>query len=207
MVLRKYSVLLFDIGNVFLFADHNITHRFLVKQFHIPLESAQKFYKIPEYRLFSKGEINGTQFAQAVRLVLGKTTLSDKQIKKAHHIHLVKPIKSAIRVLNTIHDKNVYQIAFITNTNPWQNERERQLVDFTEFSEVIIRSNEEGLTKESPELFSRALESLKSKKVLFIDDNLTNIKTAKTLGIDTLHVTKNNPRLRSGLQSKGVILD
>jgi len=204
---RKKPILLFDIGNVFLFADHEITYKHLVRQFHISLNRAKRFFKIPEYKQFCRGKINEMEFTQAIKRVLGSNDLSYEQIKKSHNIHIVKPIKSAMKVLNSIYNHSIYQIAFLTDTNAWQNERVKQLVNFSKFSKIIIRSNEEGLTKENPELFRQTLKRFKCKKVLFVDDSLTNIKTAETLGINSLHVAKNNPKLFSALKSKGIILN
>lgn len=205
--MRKISTILFDIGNVFLYADHSITHKFLTKEYSVPLEKAKKFFTIPEYNLFSRGKIENKQFSNALRRILTNNSLDDNQLKEAHNIHIVRPIKSAMKVLETIHKKGIYNIAFLTNTNVWQNEREKKLVDFTKYSNIIVRSNEEGLTKNSPQLFTRTLSRLKNKDVLFVDDSVNNIKTARSLGINSLFVTKNNPKLYSTLRSKGVHLN
>jgi len=55
--MAKKPYLLFDIGNVFLYADHKITHEHLMDKHAIKLENARKFFTIPEYSYFSIGRI------------------------------------------------------------------------------------------------------------------------------------------------------
>ena len=109
-----------------------------------------------------------------------------------------------MNVLNSLHKQKKYQLAFITNTNEWQNKKEKQLADFSHYSNIIIRSNEEGLTKQDPEIFIRAIKRIGNKNILFIDDSEINIKTARSLGIESLHVTKNKPNLSMMLASAGI---
>lgn len=202
--MKRLPVLLFDIGNVFIFADHEITHRHLIEMYKVFPSKARQFYTIHEYITFSEGKITGKQYAQAIRNLLEKPSLTDKQIRHAHDIHLVRPIQSAITVLEKLWKQQSYQLAFITNTNEWQTKKENQIADFSQYSNIIIRSNEEGLTKQDPEIFIRAIKRIGNKNILFIDDSETNIKTARSLGIESLHVTKNKPNLSMMLASAGI---
>ena len=204
--MKRLPVLLFDIGNVFIFADHEITHRHLIEKYKVFPSKARQFYTIDEYITFSEGKTAGKQYAQAIRNLLEKPSLTDKQIRHAHDIHLVRPIQSAITVLEKLWKQQRYQLAFITNTNEWQNKKEKHLIDFSKYSDLIIRSNHEGFIKRDPAIFKRAMNRIGSKNILFIDDGMENIKTARSLGINSVHVTKNKPNLASVLMSNGVTL-
>lgn len=202
--MKNINTLLFDIGNVFIFADHDITYKHLIEKYKVSKKSASRFYEINEYIAFSEGEITGDEFAEAVRNAINNPKLTTKQIRYSHDIHLVEPIEEAISVLNALYQGRKYQLAFITNTNVWQNEKIDKLFDFSRYSDIIIRSNEEGITKRNPKIFKKVLHKIGAKNVLFIDDSLDNIKTANSVGIQSLHVAKNTPNLFDNLKSVGI---
>ncbi len=202
---KKQKTLLFDIGNVLLFANHNITHQYLTRKHKIPTHKAQLFFKIPEYKTFAKGKISSEKFAEAIQLALGKK-LTLKEIKHAHNIHIVRPIKTAIQVLDKLHLSKKYKLAFLTNTNQWQNEREKELIDFSKYSKIIIRSNEEGLLKENSEIFTKTIKKIGNTNILFIDNSIDNIEVAKRCGLHSLHVQSNKPNLKSVLQSAKITI-
>ena len=202
---KNSPLLLFDIGNIFVHADHRITHAHLHHEHSVPLERAQQFYKIPEYRYFAEGKIGGTEFYEAMVEMLGADHLSEEHIRYAHDIHMARLIKSSMEVLDTVSQN--YDVAFITTTNTWQTQRETQLFDFSAYSNVIVRSHDEGLTKADPEIFERTLERLGRLDVLFVDDSLSNIQTAQSMHIDSLHVVMNRPNLGPALRSRGIIFE
>ena len=100
--------------------------------------------------------------------------------------------------------KNSYEFGFITNTNVWQNAVEKKFVDFSSFSDTIIRSNEVGMIKTEPTIFRLAIKRLDREDILFIDDGLANIKTAKSVGIESIQVKKNTPNLKRELKKAGI---
>lgn len=202
--MKKVTTLLFDIGNVFIYADHEITHEHLIEKYNIPKDKVELFYKIPDYINFSEGKISGEEFSQSVKKVMDKPDLTIEQVRFAHDIHLVRPIKEAIDTLNSIYDRKKYKIAVITNTNAWQNEKIDEMIDFSKYSNIFIKSNEVGMTKRNLEIFRMALKQIGNNNVLFIDDSDENIKTAKSLGIESLKVTKNEPHLRENLIKIGL---
>ncbi|WP_313214465.1 HAD family phosphatase [Soonwooa sp.] len=62
---------------------------------------------------------------------------------------------------------------------------------FKLFEGKIVVSGEEKLIKPDPKIFHILLKryNLKAEESVFIDDNAENIKTAKDLGFETIHVT------------------
>ncbi|MGL6037311.1 MAG: HAD family hydrolase [Soonwooa sp.] len=62
---------------------------------------------------------------------------------------------------------------------------------FKLFEGKIVVSGEEKLIKPDPKIFHILLKryNLKAEESVYIDDNAENIKTAKDLGFETIHVT------------------
>jgi len=61
--MKKLPVLLFDIGNVFIFAKEEITHKYLIEKYDVQPEKARRFYTIKEYVTFAEGKITGNHYA------------------------------------------------------------------------------------------------------------------------------------------------
>ena len=80
-------MLLFDVGNVIVEADHKITYRIL-QDYGTPIEKARLFFKNAEYFDFERGKINGMDFYSViVKKYLG-IPLEYQQVKDAHDSHL-----------------------------------------------------------------------------------------------------------------------
>ena len=82
---------------------------------------------------------------------------------------------------------------------------EKQKIDSL-FDEIII-SSEYKVVKPDPEFFNILMRKAEVEKneILFIDDKLKNIESAKKLGINTSHF-QNSLQLKSDLEKVGVIV-
>jgi len=177
-------MLLFDVGNVIVEADHKITYRIL-QDYGTPIEKARLFFKNAEYFDFERGKINGMDFYSViVKKYLG-IPLEYQQVKDAHDSHLYGIDRAVVAILDRIPKS---QLAFATNTNDWQTERERQLIDLTLYSDKIFRSNDIQMLKADDACFPYIVNQLQveSGQIILIDDNLENILKAQKHGLQTI---------------------
>ena len=175
---------MFDIGDVILKADQLITEKWLIN-LGTSRKRAIKFFNMPEYLEFSRGKITEKVFFHALALN-SKIQFTLKEIKHAHGNHITCVNIKVVELIKRIPQK---QIGIITNTNNWQTEREKELIDVAHIvnHNFIFRSHKIGLLKSDKGLFSKVLEKLAvpASSVYFIDDNPSNIKKAKNAGIIT----------------------
>lgn len=198
------TILLFDVGNVIVKANHEITHRKL-QDYEIPRDKAQLFFKNAEYFDFGRGKINGESFYRALIEKYLKFPLNYKQVKDAHDEHLYGLDEEVVAILDRL-PKN--QLAFATNTNDWQTERERQLRDLRLYSDRIFRSNDNKIQmlKTDDAYFSYVVNQLQAEagKIILVDDNLEDILKAQKHGIQAIHFS-NAGQLLKELERRGII--
>lgn len=180
------NIILFDVGNVIVKADHEITHRGL-QDYGVPRGNAQLFFKNEEYLNFVRGKINGGGFYRALIEKYLKFPLSYRQVKDAHDNHLCGLDEAVVAILDRL-PKN--RLAFATNTNEWQTERERKLIDLGLYSGRIFRSNDNEIQmlKTDDAYFPHIVDKLQVKagEIILVDDNLENVLEAKKYGIQTI---------------------
>lgn len=198
------TILLFDVGNVIVEANHEITHKRL-QDYGIPRAKAQLFFKNEEYFDFGRGKINGRGFYMAlIKKYLG-FPLDYRQVKDAHDSHLHGIDQAVVAILDRMPKS---QLAFATNTNEWQTERERQLIDLRVYSDKIFRSNEIHMLKTDDAFFPHIVNQLQTPagEITLIDDNLKNILKAQAHGIQTIQFS-NAGQLLTELERKGLFLE
>jgi len=196
------TILLFDVGNVIVEADHEITHKRL-QDYGIPIEKARLFFKNAEYFDFARGKINGMEFYRAIIEKYRGIPLEYQQVKDAHDSHLRGIDRAVVAILDRMPKS---QLAFATNTNDWQTERERQLIDLTLYSDKIFRSNEIQMLKTDDACFPYIVNQLQveSEQIILVDDNLENILKAKKHGLQTIQFSNAGQLLRE-LERRGII--
>lgn len=196
------TILLFDVGNVIVEADHEITHRRL-QGYGISRDKAQLFFRNEEYFDFGRGKINGREFYSAlIEKYLG-FPLEYRQVKDAHDSHLHGIDQDVVAILDRMPKS---QLAFATNTNEWQTEREMQLIDLRVYSDKIFRSNEMHMLKTDDDFFPHIVNQLQTPagEIMLVDDNLENILKAQAHGIQTIQFS-NAVQLLTELKRKGII--
>jgi len=194
--------ILFDVGHVIIKSDHTITYKIL-KDHGVSEKNAKTFFTNKAYKDFSRGKINGKQFYQSLVDDYLQTPLSYEQVVNAHHKHIFALDKGVSRILSQLASK---KLVFLTDTNAWQTEREKELVDLSIFSKTIFRSHEIHRLKTDPGCFPYIIKQLhcKPEQILLIDDNIKNIHLAQKHGLQTLHFI-DAKQLREALKKKGLL--
>ena len=178
-------IVIFDVGNVVIKADHSITHQILV-DYGVPQNRAKTFFENYEYKEFGRGNLDEETF---YRVLIGKYLkfqLPYESIVKAHDKHLYGVDKGVVGLLSKLPRGN---LAFSTNTNVWQTRREQELIDLRKYSPRIFRSHEIHLLKTDNGCFQYLVSQLKTSPsdTLFVDDKLENTLEAQKHGLQTHH--------------------
>ncbi|MBC8495188.1 hypothetical protein H8D36_03475 [archaeon] len=176
------TYVIFDVGNVIIEANHQITFEAL-KNLGVSPEKAVDFYTIPEYSEFSRGNITEEQFHMALIQHFGMD-LSLDQVRQAHDSHIYALVD---RIKDTLdYAKAHANIGFLTNTNIWQTAREKQFIDLELYGGPVLRSHELHLLKSDQGLFEKATEIIGASEedIILVDDLTNNCLEARRYGWD-----------------------
>ncbi len=190
--------IIFDLGGVLLNLDYGATERAFaalgISDFN------DRFSQLTQDSFFDDwetGRISREQFVDGLRAASGKSDLSDMQIIDAWNAMLMDFPLRRLQVLQQL--RNQFDLFLLSNTNEVHEAAFNELLMKTcgfntiaHFFDRIYLSHRVGLRKPGKEIFQRILDenSLQAGQTLFIDDSPQHIETAKSLGIQTIHLTK-----------------
>ena len=193
--MKNIKHIIFDLGNVIL----NIEYQKTINEFNkIGIQDASVFYSqsIQQeiFNLLETGKISEFDFLIEVNKLCPKA--SHKQILSAWNALILDLPQKRISLINKL--KSNFSIYLLSNTNAIHiNEIIKKIGvkkynSFYNLFNKVYYSHEIGLRKPNPEAFNIILNEndLNVNEVLFIDDSIQHIKTAKKLGIKTYHLTK-----------------
>ena len=193
--MKNIKHIIFDLGNVIL----NIEYQKTINEFNkIGIKDASVFYSqsIQQeiFNLLETGKISEFDFLIEVNKLCPKA--SHKQILSAWNALILDLPQKRISLINNL--KSSFSIYLLSNTNVIHiNEIKKKIGvkkynSFYNLFNKVYYSHEIGLRKPNPEAFNIILNEneLNLNEVLFIDDSIQHINTAKKLGIKTYHLTK-----------------
>lgn len=195
------TTIIFDLGGVLYNINHERTRSALSALSANPDEI--NFSLLSQNEVFNQyeaGRISSAEFRNELRS-LYRITASDRAIDTAWNDMLLGLFPDAIEIIQSL--KKNYRIALLSNINDIHYcaiEEECQPL-FLELDDCFL-SYSIRLRKPDPEIFQYVLASMNvnPEKTLFIDDAPQNIVAARTLGIQTYHVTSQSP-LKGALNS------
>lgn len=114
-------------------------------------------------------------------------------------------IEGTVEIFKDLKASGRYKIYALTNWSAETFPIAQQKFDFLNWFDGIVVSGTERMRKPKPEFYQLLLSryQLKSDEVLFIDDNLRNVKAALEMGIDSIHFTTPE-KLRVELMDRGI---
>jgi len=118
----KIKVVLTDLGNVVVLANHVVTHAHLVRE-GVPYKLAKQFFTIPEYADFARGKCTGAQYYFALLKVLDRDR-HPRHIRFDHDIHMYAVDEDVCDLIERIAED--IPLAVATDTNIWQTRRVEQ---------------------------------------------------------------------------------
>lgn len=211
--MSQIKLVLFDVGNVIVRATHKITEAILL-ELGVHPDKAVLFFHSPAYGQFACDKITGEQFAQTVREALEAPYLNDAQIRAVHDAHIYMVDEAVVAVIEELKARGV-SLAFVTTTNVWQTEREKQLVDLAGRFGPVVLSHEIGKTKTDAGAWSVILALLNWQDrapftILLVDDARANCEAASRADLQ-VHQYDPTPvvgmkELREDLTRRGLLV-
>jgi len=196
-MLKNIKNIIFDLGEVIIDLDFKKTEKAFLELLHI--EGKQLYnYKTqsPIFDQIETGKITPNQFRDALRQK-SQLNVSDEDIDAAWNGMLLNIPSQKIQLVQRLQSN--YQTFVLSNTNKihidYVNEfllPQHNIKNLNEVFDYVYYSHEIGERKPDEAAFTYILNKhgILPQETLFIDDKLENIETAKTLGIQTWHLTK-----------------
>ena len=193
----KIKNIIFDLGGVILDIDETIVYKELEKMGISTSELAQSKEFIDIMSKFDTGIYTAPTFRKKTKSLLGQEKMTDQRFDAIWNAMLLDIPRERIEAIEKV--KKHYKIFLMSNSNVIHYDlyvRDLQLrFGYNEFDELFNKSYfsfAEHLEKPDPRFFELILdhEGLLPEETLFIDDTAANIKVAKSLGINTYHISR-----------------
>jgi HAD superfamily hydrolase (TIGR01509 family) len=190
--------IIFDLGGVIVNIDPQLTARaFAALSGTEPVDIMELHKSANFFTAYETGKITDNQFRDEIRKFLMKKDIPDEKIDQAWGALLLDIPEEKIQMLS--HARDQYNTYLLSNTNhihrlkfcrTFHNLTGRKL---DEYFEKVYYSYEMGKRKPDEDIFIQVIDENKlvPERTLLIDDSLPNIETARSLGIQTLHVERN----------------
>ncbi len=179
-IVPKINAILFDLGGVLVeLGDSPFPREWIGKN---ETFGSAEWFSSPQATDFECGRISVSEFLRAIKFQLGLSA-SEAEIRRsftAWPIGLYSGTEALLRCLATN-----YKLAILSNTNPLHEPILLNDFGLRDMVDRIYFSHQLGLAKPAPEVYLHVLENLalEPHQVLFLDDNLINVKSAAELGI------------------------
>ncbi len=181
--------LIFDLGGVLYEIDyHKVTNKL---QALSPNLHFSQLKQDPIFDEFEIGKISPKQFREGIRNLTQNQELADIQIDEIWNSMLIGLFPNRIELIQRLSQN--YAIVLLSNANQIHyNYIEEECKPLFEPMKKIFFSFEIGMRKPHPETFQFVLQQMQfePEETLFIEDTIIHIEGAKTLGIQTLHLTQ-----------------
>lgn len=211
----KIKNIIFDLGGVVLDIDENIVYKKLGKMSISTSELAHSKEFMDIMSKFDTGIYTAPTFRKKTKTILGQEKMTDQKFDSIWNSMLLDIPRERIAALEQI--RKHYKIFLMSNSNEIHYDlyvRDLQLrFGYNEFDELFNKSYfsfAEHLEKPDPRFFELILdhEHLLPEETLFIDDTAENIKIAKSLGINTYHISREElvrNLFENGVLKEGVV--
>ena len=184
---RKYSIIVFDLGNVLIPFDYNI----LIKKLDAVKEGSGKYFvdtyfaNYEFHRDFERGEISEEKFIERMLAILGHSI--DGKTFCNYFSCIFKQNKEVAALLPVM--KKKYKLILLSNTNSIHQKYGWEQYDFLKYFDDLILSHKIGAVKPEEKIY-RAVEKSSgspAQEHIFIDDIEAYVKAAKSFGWDGVH--------------------
>ena len=193
----KIKNIIFDLGGVILDIDETIVYKELEKMGINVSELARSKDFMDIFSKFDIGVYTAPTFRKKIKALLGQEKMTDQRFDAIWNSMLLDIPRERIEAIEKV--KKHYKIFLMSNSNVIHYDlyvRDLQLrFGYHEFDELFNKSYfsfAEHLEKPDPRFFELILdhEGLLPEETLFIDDTAENTKVAKSLGINTYHIRR-----------------
>ena len=211
----KIKNIIFDLGGVILDIDESIICKELEK---LGVSVTELFHSKEFNDVMSKfdtGIYTAPTFRKRMKAIIGQEKMTDQKFDSIWNCMLLDIPRERIEAIEQV--KKHYKIFLMSNTNEIHYDlyvRDLQLrFGYKEFDALFDKSYfsfDIHLEKPDPRFFELILdhEGLVPEETLFIDDTEGNINAAKSLGINTYHIRRDElvrNLFLNGVLKEGVI--
>lgn len=195
-LLTDIDNIIFDLGGVVVNIDYTKTqHAFEA----LGLDSFGEVYsqaaQTGVFDLYEKGLIDTSAFREKLRQFAPNFNVSDEDLDGAWNAMILDLPLCRLDVLKKL--KSRFRTFLLSNTNELhiqsfhkQLKAESGKEDLADYFEHVYYSYEINMRKPDKEIFEYVLHQngLEASRTLFIDDTIHHIESAKSIGIQTLHI-------------------
>ncbi len=186
---QKIENIIFDLGNVIIDINPALTAKKFIE--HAPErenEIKNSLLNTELFYAFEKGNIGIADFERGICQLL-KKELTSKQIITAWNALLLGIPSERITLLKNL--KNKYRTFILSNTNQVHVAHIEEAYPLVEWVEKVYYSCDMGKRKPDIAIYEQVLSenNLLPEATLFIDDNLDNVHTAKSLRFPSIRIT------------------
>ena len=181
---QKYSIIVFDLGNVLIPFNHNLWIERLNK---VEEGLGEKYYKLyidnyDIHRKYEAGKMSDEEFIEQNLKWINYKITSEEFCKIFSEIFTVN--EDVIKLLPVLKEK--YRLVLLSNTNNIHREYGWEKYSFLSNFEKLILSHEVGAVKPEKEIYKAVENYTKepAEKHIFIDDVKEYIEAAKEQGWD-----------------------
>ncbi|MFW9901036.1 MAG: HAD family hydrolase [Candidatus Thorarchaeota archaeon] len=183
----KVKAIIFDLGGVVVNLDFSNFYNRVITQ--SPLNKPQTPIMLEFFRqsdIYHQGNMTDDEFYQLACDLLQVCMVDQTEFYKAFNSIISDINLNVIDLIKKIRDTNKYKLIALSNVNSshWDFILKKNW-DFLDYFHDFILSHEIHLIKPDPEIFKYAIQKAgcKPQQIVFIDDGLNNIRSAKQLGI------------------------
>ena len=183
----KVKAIIFDLGGVVVDLDFSNFYNSVITQ--SPLNKPQTPIMLEFFRqsdIYHQGNMTDDEFYQLACDLLQVCMLDQTEFFKSFNSIISDINLDVIELIKKIRDTNKYKLIALSNVNSshWDFILKKNWQFLSYFDELIL-SHEIHLIKPDPKVFKFAIQKAgcKPQQIVFIDDGLNNIRSAKQLGI------------------------
>jgi len=186
----KIKCIIFDLGGVLVELDFSRFFNEVITP--SPLNKPQTSIILEFFRqsdTYHQGLISNEEFYHQACELLQICSLSQKEFYNAFNSIVSKINEEMVNLIRKIRQKNSLKTICLSNINAshWNYLKEKGW-NLSELFDDFILSHEVHLTKPDPKIFKLAIHKAKCKpnEIIFIDDGLNNIRSAREMGINAI---------------------
>ena len=183
----KVKAIIFDLGGVIIDLDFSNFYNKIITQ--SPLNKPQTPIMLEFFRqsdIYHQGNMTEDEFYQLACDLLQVCMLDQSDFFDAFNSIISELNSEIVDLIKKIRDSNKYKLIALSNVNSshWEYILKKKW-DFVECFDTLVLSHEIHLIKPNPKIFEYAIKKAgcKPSQILYIDDGLNNIRSAKKLGI------------------------
>ncbi|MDH3708245.1 MAG: HAD family phosphatase [Cyclobacteriaceae bacterium] len=195
--LNNIKNIIFDLGNVIIDLDFPATFQCFSELSGLsPHEVKDRTQGLMFFVEYEKGLISSQVFREQVRELLG-LSVEDHQIDRAWNSMLGGIPAERLQLLKDLQPH--FRTFALSNTNEIHVQEFNNIIarstgsvqSFMDHFEKVYYSCHMKMRKPEAQIYQKVLheQNLRPQETLFIDDNLSNIESASSLGVRTVHLT------------------